>query len=410
MRRAILIGTLAVALALPLSAATVGESAPEVNAIEWLNTGGRDMSLADLRGEIVVVEFWATWCGPCRTSIPHLNELYGELSIEGVEFLSLTNETRDEADIEGFMEELDMSYPVGIGSSSSWDYNVTGIPHAFIVDRDGTIVWAGHPMGGLDQALYAALDGTLEVVNWEDIKADRASIGAASIGSLESSDSSISGRYVDAFELSVSRGDSLDISVTGDFDTTLRVVGPDGEDLSNDDAPGHFGVGGTDSGLTADFNRSGTARVYVSSYSMNDTGNYELFIAEAGQGRPGLDELAAEEIQAGRTITGSIRSDGPTHGGNAAAVYTIEVAAGDVLEISVTSQEIDTTLFVEGPSRVSEYSDDAAYEHWDEYFDLPGETDSGLVFNADESGTVYIVIRDYYGSTGGAFDLVVKRR
>ena len=234
-------------------------------------------------------------------------------------------------------------------------------------------------------------------------------MGAASAGSLESSDESMSDRYVDAYEISVSRGDSLDITVSGNFDTTLRVVGPGGEEFVNDDAPDYFGLGNTDSGLTAEFSRSGTARVYVSSYYGGDTGDYELFIGEEGD-RPSIDDLPSEEIRVGRTITGSIAGD-TTFEGSPAAVYRLQASRGDRLAISVTSDNLDTTLLVQDAGDSEDYSDDVVYEQrWADEFDLPGETDSALIFEVQESGPLHIVVRDYYGSIDGDFELLVERR
>ncbi len=124
--------------------------APEVRADYWINTEA--LSLANLRGQVVVVEFWATWCPPCRVSIPHLIELNDRYADQGVVLVSLTNEPL--RTVEPFVEQMGMDYPIGGGSSTGGDYGVEGIPTAFIVDREGRIAWRGHP---LDQAMERAL-------------------------------------------------------------------------------------------------------------------------------------------------------------------------------------------------------------------------------------------------------------
>lgn len=131
----------------------VGQSAPEIQAGSWLNGGPQ--TLAALRGKVVLVEFWATWCGPCRQSIPHLKELYARLSPQGLAMVSLTSEHPDA--VEPFAKEMGMTYPIGMDSTTADTYGVRGIPYAVVVDRQGKIVWEGHPMGGLDQALEKAL-------------------------------------------------------------------------------------------------------------------------------------------------------------------------------------------------------------------------------------------------------------
>jgi thiol-disulfide isomerase/thioredoxin len=136
--------------------APTANAAPEIQAAYWLNTD--PLSLEGLRGKIVVVEFWATWCPPCRTTIPHLIEMYEGYKEERVAFVSLTNEPR--GTVEPFVEKMNMPYPVGGGSNSARAYGVRGIPRAFILDPSGRIVWEGHPMGGLEEALEKQLETT----------------------------------------------------------------------------------------------------------------------------------------------------------------------------------------------------------------------------------------------------------
>ena len=137
-------------------AAMVGKEAPEIQAAYWLNAPA--LALRGLRGKIVVVEFWATWCPPCRASIPHLIEMNHKFAAQGVVFISLTNE--DRKTVEPFARKMKMDYAVGGGSKTSGVYGVRGIPHAFIVDPSGTVAWEGHPMGGLDKALEEQLKKT----------------------------------------------------------------------------------------------------------------------------------------------------------------------------------------------------------------------------------------------------------
>jgi len=130
--------------------------APEIRAGYWLNTA--PLTLADLRGKIVVLEFWATWCGPCLKTIPHLIKIYKKYKDKGVAFVSLTNEPRRK--VEPFVEKMKMPYPIGGSSPTGRAYGVRGIPHAFIIDPSGKVVAQGHPMGGLEQALKRQLKKT----------------------------------------------------------------------------------------------------------------------------------------------------------------------------------------------------------------------------------------------------------
>jgi thiol-disulfide isomerase/thioredoxin len=127
----------------------VGRKAPEINVTSWLNT--MPLSLKALRGKIVILEFWATWCPPCRASIPHLIKLNREYRKKGVVLMSLTNE--GQRVVVPFAKKMKMDYPVGMGGTTGRTYGVRGIPHAFIIGPNGVIRWHGHPMAGMDRAL-----------------------------------------------------------------------------------------------------------------------------------------------------------------------------------------------------------------------------------------------------------------
>jgi len=140
----------------PPATPAAAKAAPEIEAAYWLNSG--PLTLAGLRGKIVVLEFWATWCPPCKRSIPHLVDLHRKYGERGVVIVSLTDEARET--VEPFAKELGMTYAVGGGSKSGAAYDVTGIPHAFLIDPAGAIAWEGHPLQGLDEALEAQLKKT----------------------------------------------------------------------------------------------------------------------------------------------------------------------------------------------------------------------------------------------------------
>ena len=149
MRRLLLVTLMLGLLAPGAFALSVGDKAPDISAASWLNAD-QGVSLASLKGKVAVVEFWATWCPPCRTSIPHLNKLQRKYG-DDVVVIGLTNESADK--VKPFAENMDMNYIVGTGSQSGRAYGVRGIPHAVVIAPDGTVAWEGHPMGGLDEAV-----------------------------------------------------------------------------------------------------------------------------------------------------------------------------------------------------------------------------------------------------------------
>ncbi len=124
-----------------------------------------------LKDDITVVEFWATWCGPCRAGMPHISELQREYG-DKVRFIGVTQE--DEAVVNKFLssagpggktwdEVIDYRLALDDGGWTNNAYmraaNQNGIPCAFIVGRDGTVEWIGHP-GSIDQPLQQIVDGS----------------------------------------------------------------------------------------------------------------------------------------------------------------------------------------------------------------------------------------------------------
>jgi len=126
----------------PASAADV--KLLELAAADWLNTESPP-TLASLRGEVLAVEFWATWCGPCVAGIPHLNELQAKYRDRGLRIVGLTDE--DRATVETFQKKArsPIEYTVGTGSDLSEKYGIKSIPHAMLISRGGKVVWKGHP-------------------------------------------------------------------------------------------------------------------------------------------------------------------------------------------------------------------------------------------------------------------------
>jgi thiol-disulfide isomerase/thioredoxin len=155
-------GVLVLAASLMLAAAaeaklTIGDPAPQLQPGKWIQG---DAVPAFDTNHVYIVEFWATWCGPCRASIPHLNGLYEKFKDQGIIAIGQDVWEQNEDGVAPFVKKMgaNMTYRVALDDKSqntkgamatTWmdAADQHGIPTAFIVNRHGVIAWIGHPMG-----------------------------------------------------------------------------------------------------------------------------------------------------------------------------------------------------------------------------------------------------------------------
>lgn len=143
---------------------TIGSDAPQLNVEHWVQDGeGKFKHVTQFEdGKVYIVEFWATWCGPCIAAMPHISELQNEFREKGVQVISVSDEKTEI--VEKFLDrevrggdgetyrKLTSNYCLTTDPDRSTheDYmkaaNQNGIPTAFIVGKDGKIEWIGHPM------------------------------------------------------------------------------------------------------------------------------------------------------------------------------------------------------------------------------------------------------------------------
>ncbi len=126
-------------LSVPAEPLPAGQLAPELNLPNIPDNGG-NTSLASLQGQVVYVDFWASWCGPCRVSFPILNAIRNQLHEQGFEVLAV-NVDEFEEDALTFLEEQPVDYLVVRDSegASPASFGVLGMPTGFLIDRKGRI-------------------------------------------------------------------------------------------------------------------------------------------------------------------------------------------------------------------------------------------------------------------------------
>ena len=143
----------AILLAAALAVAACGESGPEdqradsgasMPALEAVTLEGDSVALADLRGQVVLLNVWATWCVPCRKEVPELQELHEAHADAGLRVVGVTVDHRGAEDqIREFMDRHGMTYDVwwDPDGSAIEEFGAAGVPLTVLIDRDGRVAW-----------------------------------------------------------------------------------------------------------------------------------------------------------------------------------------------------------------------------------------------------------------------------
>lgn len=147
----------------PRRAPHVGEVVPDYSATEMRTA--REVSLEDLRGKVVLLNIWATWCPPCREEIPVLQALHEEHAAGGLEVVGVSIDAAGEAAaVERFAQQFGVTYPVWLDPQErvSSVFRTTGVPTTVLIDRDGEMLWRHlGPVRGDEPELVRLLDETL---------------------------------------------------------------------------------------------------------------------------------------------------------------------------------------------------------------------------------------------------------
>jgi cytochrome c biogenesis protein CcmG, thiol:disulfide interchange protein DsbE len=133
-----------------------GQPAP---AIKVTSTSGQSLSLANYKGHVLILDFFASWCEPCKRSIPHLIELNKKYGKQGLQILGLSlDEDRD--DLNDFVKPLKLNYPVALADEELQSgYGLRSIPTLVLIDKNGVVV---EKYMGLTDEMRKTLDAAIK--------------------------------------------------------------------------------------------------------------------------------------------------------------------------------------------------------------------------------------------------------
>lgn len=142
------------------SAPTEGEAAPD---FELTSLDGEAVRLSDYRGKKVILNFWATWCPPCKAEMPHMQKFYEANKDKGIEVLAvnLTSIDKGEDSVQAFVEEFGLTFPIPMDRDGKLgpQYQAVTIPTTYIIDTEGII--QKKMVGPMDEAMMQKLTSSI---------------------------------------------------------------------------------------------------------------------------------------------------------------------------------------------------------------------------------------------------------
>jgi thiol-disulfide isomerase/thioredoxin len=129
------------ALLLLASVSALAQSSQRAASLTLRDIHGRPLSLADYRGKVVLINFWATWCPPCRQEIPDLIKMQRQYQKKGLQIIGITYPPETLSEVRGFARKLRMNYPIALGTKASKAQFTSSetLPVTVVIDRDGAV-------------------------------------------------------------------------------------------------------------------------------------------------------------------------------------------------------------------------------------------------------------------------------
>lgn len=125
-------------------------------------TSGKTLTLNSLRGKVVLVDYWATWCGPCRMATPTLQSLHKEFGSKGLAVVGMSvDDARSVSQVKPFMKAFGVTYAVtttpNANAQAAHAYRVDGIPSQYLIDKKGIVRWSQSGYSPSEKAMLSAM-------------------------------------------------------------------------------------------------------------------------------------------------------------------------------------------------------------------------------------------------------------
>jgi len=129
-----------VAILIPSQAQAMPKAGDPTPNFKVVTTSGQSVSNENYRGYVLVIDFFATWCIPCKHSIPHLVEMNRKYGKQGLQILGMSADEDGDKDVREFIEQYRINYPVALaGESIQTDFGIRSVPVMFVVDKKGKV-------------------------------------------------------------------------------------------------------------------------------------------------------------------------------------------------------------------------------------------------------------------------------